>query len=108
MTLNVRSGDGIWVALETPDPDRDVEREPVDSGLETQAVPNAMAGLRRGRPTVIGVGQVDTGQVTQGMRDQDGYLPHDDVRAGTSASGTKLKWDGRQVPADGFAVAGPS
>jgi hypothetical protein len=53
-----------------------------DFDLEALAVPGPVAGTGSDSATVAGVGQVDPGQVAQGVRDQDGYLPHDDVRTG--------------------------
>ena len=95
------------MAVKTSHGDPDVKRALVDFDPEALAVPGPVAGTGSDSATVAGVGQVDPGQVAQGVRDQDGYLPHDDVRTGTSASGAELGWDCRQVPADGLTAAVP-
>ena len=93
------------MAFKTSHGDRDVKRAPVDSDLEALAVSGPVPGTGSDSATVAGVGQVDPGQVAQGVRDQDGYLVHADVRAGMPAGRAELRWDYRQVPADGLTAA---
>ena len=98
---------GLRVTAQTPHGDRDVKRASVDFDLEALAVPDPVARRGRNSATVTGIGQGDTGQVSQSMRDRDGYPAHDDTRAGTSAGGAELRWYCRQIPANGLIAAIP-
>ena len=95
------------MAFKATHSDRDVKRASVNFNLEALAVPGPVAGTGRDSATMTGVGQVDAGQVAEGVWDCDGYLAHDDMRAGTSTGGAELRWYCHQIPADGLTATVP-
>ena len=79
-----------------------------DHRLLPMADSNPGPRSRDGGAAVTGVGQGDAGQVAEGVRNRDGHLAHDDMRAGTTAGGAELRRYCRQVPADALAAALPA
>ena len=100
---------GLRVALMAGHGDSDVERASINLEPEALAIHDHVA--RRGRDggaAVTGVGQADAGQVADGVRNRDGHLAHDDMRAGTPAGRAELRRYCRQVPAGALAAALPA
>jgi acyl-CoA thioesterase len=97
------------VAREAGHRDGDVERARIDLQPEALAVPDHAAGRSRdGRTAVTGVGQPDSGQIADGVRNRDRHVTHDDARAGAPAGRAELRGYCRQVPADAPGAARPA